>query len=522
MVAEIDSHCTDLGAPELGQGTLCIDNGFRVARDDFSFANWGRSPSADSNVTIQTLIDLFGHNAVCVSGELSTCVLRPTTRQTLETWNNALSGGRCEGLATMSARFFLHMDEPVSFRTNSTRVSDLHQGDNGLNESIVYWWSTQFLPEVTDRATTSRTHSPLKITNDLIQGLAHGLGYTIGVYFGSSGHSLTPFAVTRRAKDYVIHVYDNNYPGQRREITIDPTDNSWHYPNAIVGTDGIATEWKGTTGTLELTPMSARQGPFTCPFCETSSTSGPTVITLASRDATSPGFIRITTRNNGTIDASPTAIRNTIANSVYTISKGANSSLVTVQIPAVIGDLDIEVLRATQDIPSADVVIGVRRPGMASIQISGNLAQTVLGTKSNGTAMLAVRHDSTKITAPPQEVARITIAAGQQLSRHILSNGNSLVVNSLSQNSIEVSLKGITNELIGTAVLDAKSTATASLLTLSINEDGKLTKDSTAIQPVQVQRQRVSSFISLKTSPTTSTIPTTTSSVPSIEISRPG
>ena len=522
IIAEIDSLCTDLRAPELGQGTLCIDNGFRVARDDFSFANWGRSQSADSNVTIQTLIDLFGHNSVCLPGNTSTCILRPTTQQTLESWNNALSGGRCEGLATMSARFFLNMDDPVSFRASSSRVSDLRRDDAALNQAIVYWWSTQFLPEVADRAATSRTHSPLTITNNLIQGLAHGLGYTIGLYFGSSGHSLTPFAVTRRSKNYVIHVYDNNYPGQRREITIDSSDNSWRYPNAIVGPDGVATDWNGSTGTLELTPMSARQGPFTCPFCETSPQSGPTVLTLASRDAASPGFIRITTRNNGIIEATPTSITNTITGSVYTVNKGINSSLITVQIPSTIGDIDIEVRRATQEVPSADVVLGVRRPGMASVQISGNLASTVIGSKSDGDAILAVRRDAIKITAPAQEVARVTIAAGQQLSRHTLTDGNSLIVNSLSRSSIEVSLKGRSDELIGSTLIDARESTLASLITLSINEEGKLTADAAVVQPLQVQQQRISSFVARKTPPPTTTTTSTTISVPSIEVSRPG
>jgi hypothetical protein len=96
-----------LDAPELGEGKMCVDNGFRIKADDFSFSNWGRSTEADANVTIQTLIDLFGHSAVCVDGPSSECTIRPTTTQKLEEWNNALAGGRCEGLATLSTRFLL-------------------------------------------------------------------------------------------------------------------------------------------------------------------------------------------------------------------------------------------------------------------------------------------------------------------------------------------------------------------------------------------------------------------------------
>jgi len=159
---------------------------------------------------------------------------------------------------------------------------------------------------------------------------------------------------------------------------------------------------------------------------------------------------------------------------------------------------------------------------MASIQISGNLANTVIGSKSDGDAILAVRRDAIKITAPAQEVARVTIAAGQQLSRHTLTDGNSLIVNSLSRSSIEVSLKGRSDELIGSTLIDARESTLASLITLSINEEGKLTADAAVVQPLQVQQQRISSFVARKTPPPTTTTTSTTISVPSIEVSRPG
>jgi len=81
-----------LDAPELGDGKICVDNGFRIKADDFSFSNWGRSIEADANVTIQTLIDLFGHSAVCIGGPSTECVMRPQTVQKLDEWNNALAG----------------------------------------------------------------------------------------------------------------------------------------------------------------------------------------------------------------------------------------------------------------------------------------------------------------------------------------------------------------------------------------------------------------------------------------------
>ena len=97
LVERVASNCTDAPVPRLGQGNFCIDSGFTFSKDDFSFANWGISQKADENITIQTLIDLFGHNSVCLNGNEATCTVRPITTQKLIEWNSALAGGRCRG-----------------------------------------------------------------------------------------------------------------------------------------------------------------------------------------------------------------------------------------------------------------------------------------------------------------------------------------------------------------------------------------------------------------------------------------
>jgi hypothetical protein len=201
VVERIIANCTNLNAPELGEGKLCIDNGFRISDDDFTFANWGRSLQADANVTVQTLVDLFGRNTVCTSGPDNECVLRPATLQKLEEWNTALSGGRCEGLSTLSTRFFMNLDHPSMFRPDASAVADLRRGDGTLDAALVYWWATQFLPEVADRAAASRQRTPLELVGDVIVGLANSVGYTVGMYFGTTGHSVTPFAVSAKPRN---------------------------------------------------------------------------------------------------------------------------------------------------------------------------------------------------------------------------------------------------------------------------------------------------------------------------------
>jgi hypothetical protein len=494
IVSQITSHCTDLDAPELGDGKLCIDNGFAIAADNFSFANWGRSAEADSNVTIQTLIDLFGHSAVCLDGPKTECVMRPTTKQKLEEWNNALSGGRCEGLAALSARFFLHLDDPSTFNSQANRVSDLQQRNSQLDSAIVYWWATQFLTEVSDRAATSRTQSPLQLVDDLIQGLANGVGYTVGLYDKSSGHSVTPFAVTHRGTDFVIHVYDNNYPAMRKEIVVDGAKNTWTYNAARSGPDGAGIDWHGGIGSLELTPMSSRQGPFECSFCASSPIGGDTVLTIASRDANAAGYVLITTRDGHQIEATPLGVTNSIDGARYEVSKGAGGGLVTIRIPHSIIDFDLEVRKASSVIPAADVVVAIQRPEMATIQVSGNLAHTVVGSSSKITTLITVRSGSTAISAPEENSTRLSIAAGGQLSRTELPRGHTLLIHKIENSAIEVAIKGVDGSEISSTSLAASENSPAAEATLAISELGTIIATNARVEPVPVNAATVANF----------------------------
>ena len=519
LVTQIASHCTDLDAPELGEGKMCIDNGFRIKADDFSFSNWGRSTEADANVTIQTLIDLFGHSAVCVDGPSTECVMRPTTVQKLVEWNNALSGGRCEGLATLSTRFLLKLDNPTTFNPDATQVADLQRGNQILESAIVYWWATQFLSEVSDRATTSRTKSPLQLVDDLIQGLANGVGYTVGLYFGSSGHAVTPFAVTRRGKDFIIHVYDNNFPGVRKEIVVNGTTNSWTYSAARAQPDGSNIDWTGAMGKLELTPMSSRKGPFKCSFCSTSTTATDTVLTIASRDPAAAGYTFITTRDGQRIEASSDGVINTIVGSTYSVSKGLGGGLVTIHIPNTVTDFDVEMRRGSSVIPAADVVVAIQRPLAANIQVSGDLAHTVVGSPSKSTTLIAVRSDSTSVSAPSENSARLSIASGGQLSRTELPRGHTLLIHQIEDNAIEVAIKGENGTEITSTSLNASENSAATEVTLAINELGAIVVTTTDVEPVPVRVPGTINFTPGKKKPAS---PTTTTDSASIEVALPG
>ena len=514
LTREILTHCTDLAAPELGEGTLCIDNGFRLKSDDFSFANWGLSPSADGNVTVQTLVDLYGHDAVCIPSETSSCILRPSAIQKLEEQNTALNGGRCEGLAAMSTRFALGMDSPADFQAGAENTSSLTIDNPKLNAAIVYWWATQFLKEVTDRTAASRTLSPLEIVDDLIQGLAHSVGYTMGLYDGASGHSVTPFAVTHRGDEFVIHVYDNNVPGKRLEVLVNTKTNRWRYPNAFKKVDGSFSMWSGALGSIELTAMSSRKGPFQCTFCNEVTKEHPHVITIASRDVSAAGYVLITT-DDGELRATPTGIKNSIQGATYSVGKGNAGGLITVTIPSAVNNFEVRITRASGAIPASDVMVGLQRPDGASLQVSGDLAHDVLNESAESIALLSVSQVSTIVQAPVQNTARISLSAGSRLSRRTLNAGEAMTIRQVANNSIEVALKGANGGETPFKKIALAPQASTTELTIAIGDDGTVMLLPSPISPIRVATASTPNFAPSKASHTT------TSTVPSIEISEP-
>ncbi len=508
---ELLTHCTNLAVPKLGPGTLCVDKDFRWSTDDFSFPNWGSSSSAEGNVTAQTLVRLFGHDAVCVAGEASQCVLRPSAIQKLEEWNTALNGGRCEGLATLSTRLRLGLDSLKTYEPDARNTADLSSSNPALNESIVHWWSTQFLDEVSNRAASTRQRTPLQLVGDLFFSLTNDLGDTVGMYQGTSGHSVTPFAITHRDDNFIIHVYDNNHPGQRFEIFVNEKTNTWQYPHAFHDIAGKPVTWKGGTGSLELTPMSARSGPFRCPFCTTSLSHSPNVLTIASRDVSAAGFVEVSTKK-GTLRATPSGISNSIEGVTYSVGKGSTGGLMTVSIPSSIKKFDVHINRASQNLPAADVVVSLHRPDGASLQVSGDLAHDVIDGSHQSHALIAVNNEGTFISAPKENIAQLSLGAGSRISRRTLNAGESMTVRSISGNSIEVSLKGANGGTTPFAKIPLLKNSTTIELTLSINEKGKLTFLPSRVEPVRI----APSDSSGKARQTT-----TTTSVPSIEISEP-
>lgn len=245
-------------------GDVVFDFGFVPAENGFSFENYGDDIPA-TNLTADELRRMFG-DEVCADINGDECILTPPAEQWMEQVNGDMAGGHCEGMAVLSLMMYTGQVSPSDF--GGSAASDLDINDETLQREIAYWWATQ---AVDPTASSVIRGTPMEILDTIEKMDVNGETYTIGIYNDrGEGHAITPFGVEDKGDGlYAILVYDNNYPGETRELFIDSRDNSWTYETSInpeVETD----VWSGNvdTETLDLTPTSARLDVQACPFCE--------------------------------------------------------------------------------------------------------------------------------------------------------------------------------------------------------------------------------------------------------------
>jgi hypothetical protein len=245
-------------------GEVIYDLGFIPEMNGFNFPNYGDDIPA-TNLTADELRRMFG-DQVCSRIDGEECTLTPPAEQWMEQINDAMAGGHCEGMAVLS--LMMYTDQISAQDFGGTVASDLDVNDEALQREIAYWWTTQ---AVAPTYTSVIKGTPMEILEVVQQMAASGETYTIGIYKedGSGGHAITPFGVEDKGDGlYAILVYDNNYPGQTRELLIDSRDNTWLY-EASINPQVESELYTGNveTQTLDLTPTSARFEPQECPFC---------------------------------------------------------------------------------------------------------------------------------------------------------------------------------------------------------------------------------------------------------------
>lgn len=256
----VDEAAADTSTP----GEVVYDFGFTPEENGFSFENYGDDIPA-TNLTAEELRRMFG-DEVCADINGDECILTPPAEQWMDQINGDMAGGHCEGMAVLSLMMYTGQVSPSDFGGNT--ASELDINDETLQREIAYWWATQ---AVDPTASSVINGTPMEILEIIRQMDVNGETYTIGIYNDrGEGHAITPFGVEDKGDGlYAILAYDNNYPGETRELFIDSRDNSWTYETSI--NPAVETDvWSGNADsqTLDLTPTSARLDTQACPFCE--------------------------------------------------------------------------------------------------------------------------------------------------------------------------------------------------------------------------------------------------------------
>jgi hypothetical protein len=254
------------GSGVQGGGQVIADSGFRPNPHGFSFANWGGEEHPQAQLTADDAAYLFG-DQVCARKQGESCVPTPAASMWITEMNRATEGGHCEGMAALSAAFYVKSEQPKDY--GAANAFALRPDDVGLMRTISTYYSTQALEPVQSTTSATRGWSLQQIVDHLGQTLAAGRDYpTLGIYGPDGGHAVTPYRLEAQgAGRYRIHVYDNNYPGAEKYIDVDVANDRWTYGGAALNPGEAPTAWQGGAGSMDITLLSNRYQQLKCPFC---------------------------------------------------------------------------------------------------------------------------------------------------------------------------------------------------------------------------------------------------------------
>ena len=262
--------------PSEAAGSMVSDTGFRPEVNGFSYPNYGDTGYTTSgetfpvvNLTSVEMRRLFG-DAVCAASAESdgTCVLTPPASQWMDQNNASMSGGHCEGFAVLSQMIYGGFVDPNQF--GAAQTIDLQVKDNeALQRELAYWWTTQG-PIWNTQQVLAPKDAVAYLEAEYAKNPKNVFRLGIMKEDKTGGHAITAFGVQDQGNGiFWIMVYDNNYPGQARHMTVDANANTWEYEASInpsVGPD----MYKGSeTNPILIADNQPRLQTFTCDFCNT-------------------------------------------------------------------------------------------------------------------------------------------------------------------------------------------------------------------------------------------------------------
>jgi hypothetical protein len=169
---------------------VLVDSGFRPTPDGFGFANWGGDEHPNAELKPDDAAYLFGEQA-CARIENDSCVPTPGARMWLQAMNKSKEGGHCEGMAVLSAAFFIKAEDIGDYGGSQTKA--LAPSDETLMRTISAYYSTQIVDPVQTVTNATKEYSLQEIIDGLVAALESGEDYpTLGIYDTAGGHAVTP------------------------------------------------------------------------------------------------------------------------------------------------------------------------------------------------------------------------------------------------------------------------------------------------------------------------------------------
>jgi hypothetical protein len=393
------------GSVELGG--VNVSSGLGVNPNGFAFANFG-SAAIPAQFGAEDVVQMFGSGPdVCVDGK-TPCQLVAEAAAWARMVNQARAAGHCEGFAVTSANRFASAAKPST-------VELKNEGD--ITQGLMRSFATQFLKEAVSDTEQWATKSLKEKIAALEKAFASKqVAYTLGVYSSMGGHAILPYALEYVSADVVkIMVYDSNWPGKDRYVTVDLKADKWTFAYAGEDPANDPNAWSGGPADMDLTSMAARTS-ATCPFC-----AGKTGVTKSMLVVRSAALNWSVTTPGGVIRPGSAAPSGTTIRPVRSAA-GDSATDFMISVPS-----DQEV---TFSLPSATRVTGVT--GAAAIQIdtpgsessSVTISDTSISTNdpnvvltlADGNLVASANGENNSISTEGEQIAvELTTSTGQNV-----------------------------------------------------------------------------------------------------------
>lgn len=384
-------------------------------RDGFGFANFTAADTVE-HFDVIDLTSMFGAGTdVCMYGNADPCAPTPEAAAFARMVNLARSSGHCEGLVVRAAELFAQRPpSPVAELAN----------DGEVTHGVIRAFATQLFAPVRAEARGWASRPLTDLVGALGAALSGGdVRYSMGLYTQSGGHTVLPISMDRSGDVVDVGVYDPNWPGDTRTVTIDLAHDRWQFSFSSPDPGSDPSPWTGGAGDIDLVDLDTRSDGG-CPFCgDGDPTTGPsgdaTAALMLVRSTGSDWSLR--TRGSVLTAGSSTGVVGTVrplragdgvprdyvvdvgdASDGVTVTFGSSTRVSALWPTAII---EIEVLD-----PASEVTVSLDAD---SIEVEGGVATV---TVSRGHLGLAARSREMRIEHDDDHITLVDAAGGRSES----------------------------------------------------------------------------------------------------------